>query len=213
MKDMKTKSLLLLLTLAFAALYGCSPAPKTNKCIAPLPAGTSVDNLTDCTIPVAFTTDEFDWMGGNLTLTVYNEDLYDAVEVSLMQVGDTLIYRQEPIVITSLKEDDRGILEVNGGLEEGGCWLVGYEGGTYRSMEWDDHSAYTELGKAQVALAEDFRIIDCGLNPEDPSDTISTGQKLYLENLPDGRKDFFSLNTRVTIENGMITEINRKWIP
>lgn len=213
MKDMKTKFLLSLLTLAVAVLYSCSPAPKSSKCIKPLPAGVSVENLTDCTIPVAFTTDEFDWMGGNLTLMVYNEDLYDVVDVHQMQVGDTLIYRQEPIVITKLEEDGHGTLEVNGGLEEGGCWLAPFEGGTYRGMEWDEHSAYSELGKAQVALAEDFRIIDCGMNPEDPSDTITTGQKLYLENLPDGRKDFYQLNTRVTIENGMITEINRKWIP
>ena len=69
-------------------------------------------------------------------------------------------------------------------------------------------------GKTMVEdIADDYKLIDCGEFPIDPADTIRTGQKLYLENLKDSRRVFFSLNTLVTIENGMITEINRKWIP
>ena len=151
-------------------------------------------------------------MGGNLTMTVYNQDLYDAVEVSQMQVGDTLIYEGKPMIINSIAEEHGGI-DINGGLDEGGCCLAGYEGGTYVARNWDDHATYTKLGKAEVAMADDFILIDCGEFPDDPNDTIRTGQKLYIENLKDGRKDFFQLNTRVTIENGMITEIKRHWIP
>lgn len=204
-----------LLSLAIAALVcGCTGNTQKagHKLIAPLPAGIAVDNLQDCTIPAAFTPDDFNWMGGNLTITVYNQDLYDAVEISQMQVGDTIIYNGEPIVINNIAEEQGGI-DINGGLDEGGCCLAGNEGGTYVARNWDDHATYTELGKAEVALADNFVIIDCGDFPEEPSDTIRTGQKLYIENLKDYKKDFFQLNTRVTIENGMITEINRRWIP
>ena len=91
---------------------------------------------------------------------------------------------------------------------------MGYEGGTYIARTWDDHAIYSELGKAEVALEGDFVIIDCGTEPTDPVDTIRSGQKLYLENLEGSRTDFFYLNTRVTMdEYGMITEINRHWIP
>lgn len=180
--------------------------------IAPLPSGLDVENLHDCTVAAAFTPDDFNWMGGNLTMTVYNQDLYDAVEVSQMQVGDTLIYEGKPMVINMIAEEHGGI-DINGGLDEGGCCLAGNEGGTYVARNWDDHATYTKLGKAEVALAENFMIIDCGDFPEDPLDTIRTEQKLYIEKLKDYKKDFFQLNTRVTIENGMITEINRKWIP
>ncbi len=145
-------------------------------------------------------------------MTVYNKDLYDAVEISQMQVGDTLIYNGETMVIETIEEVHGG-LAINGDIDNGGCCLVGYEGGTYVASNWDDHATYTELGKAEIALADDFVIIDCGEFPTDPADTIRTGQKLYLENLKDSRRVFFSLNTLVTIENGMITEINRKWIP
>lgn len=195
-------------------ICSCSHDKQTvgHNLITPLPAGIAVDNLQDCTIPVAFTLDDFNWMGGNLTMTVYNQDLYDVVDISQMQVGDTLIYEGVPMVINTVNKDHGGI-DINGGLDEGGCCLVGNEGGTYIARTWDDHSTYTELGKAEIALASDFVIIDCGMDPNDPIDTIRVDQKHYLENLKDGKKDFFKLNTRVTIENGLITEINRRWIP
>ena len=71
-----------ILFIAIAAIIcGCSHNKHTteHKLIAPLPTGIAVDNLKDCTIPAAFTPDNFNWMGGNLTMTVYNQDLYDAV--------------------------------------------------------------------------------------------------------------------------------------
>ncbi len=180
--------------------------------IAPLPSGLDVDNLQDCTVPVVFRPDDFNWMGGNLTMTVYSQDFYDAVEISQMQIGDTIIYDGKPMVINMFTVGQGGI-EINGGLEENGCCLAENEGGAYVARNWDDHATYTELGKAEVALAEDFMIIDCGEFPEDPSDTIRSDQKLYIEKMKESRPDFFTLNTRVTIENGKITEINRRWIP
>lgn len=183
-----------------------------HKLIAPLPSGLDIQDLEDCTVPAAFTSDDFRWMGGNLRMTVYSKDLYDAVEISRMQVGDTLVYTGEPMVIESIEELHGGIA-INGDIDNGGCCLAGYEGGTYVARNWDDHATYTKLGTAEVAMADDFVIIDCGEFPTDPADTIRTGQKLYLESLKDSRREFFSLNTLVTIENGMITEINRRWIP
>lgn len=182
------------------------------RVIAPLASGLDTDNLQDCTVPAAFTSDDFRWMGGNLKMTAYSMDLYDAVEISQMQVGDTLLYTGTPMVVESIVEEHGG-LDINGGLDNNGCCLAGYEGGTYVAHNWDDHATYTRIGTAEVALAEDFIIIDCGEFPTDPADTIRTGQKLYLENLKGSRREFFQLNTKVTIENGMIKEINRRWIP
>ena len=208
MKAIKTLILLAISSL----LCGCGSKKIEHKQIMPLPAGITVDNLKDCTIPAAFTPDEFNWMGGNLSMTVYNKDLYDAVDISQMKVGDTIIYSGEPMVINKF-EEVRGSIDINGGIDEGGCCLAPNEGGTYVARNCDDHATYTKLGKAEVALADDFVIIDCGMDPRDPIDTIRTDQKLYIEKLKPGRTDFHSLNTLVTIENGIIKEINRRWIP
>lgn len=211
---MKYMSITNLVTAIIATILfcGCGSQKTKHKRITPLPAGITVEHLQDCTIPVAFTPDDFHWMGGNLSLTVYNQDLYDVVDISQMQVGDTIIYAGEPMVINRFEERNGGI-DINGGLDEGGCCLAPNEGGTYVARDWDDHATYTKLGKTEVALAEDFIIIDCGEFPEDPNDTIRHDQKRYLENLKSGRDDFFPQNTRVTIENGMVTEIQRRWIP
>lgn len=183
-----------------------------HKTIRPLPPGVAVDDLQDCTVPASFTPEDFHWMGGNLRLKVYCKDLYDAVDISRLSAGDTLVYDSQNMVVSSI-DSSHGVIDINGGLDEGGCCLVGYEGGTYIARNWDDHATYTYLGTAEIALAQDFIIVDCGEFPTDPSDTIRTGQKLYIENLTGGRDDFFQLNTLVTVENGMISRIERRWIP
>ena len=200
------------ITLLLASLV-CSCGPKTApKLVSPLPSGLEIDALTDCAVPARFTSDDFRWMGGNLTMKVFSEDLYDAVEVLRMTPGDTLVFGGEKMVVETV-EDSGGFLSINGGLEEGGAWLQAGDGGTYRACQWDDHSLYSELGTAQLSLSEDFMIVDCGENPEDPSDTLTTGQKLYLETLEGWRREFSPLNTKVVIEDGIITSIIRRWIP
>lgn len=184
--------------------------------VRPLPPGIDVNNLQDCTVPAAFTCDDFRWMGGNLRMKVYNMDLYDAVEVSQLQAGDTVLYASQPIVVQTItREGD--VVEINGGLgnEEPGCWLRAYEGGTYVGQEFDDHASYTMLGTAELALAQDFVIVDWTYGPEMSLDTVRVTdmQKLYLETLPDFKRFFSPLDTRVTVTDGMITEISRHWIP
>ena len=198
--------------LLFAAIvFSCGPKT-APKLLSPLPSGLEIDALTDCTVPAKFTSDDFRWMGGNLTMKVFSEDLYDAVEVLRMVPGDTLVFGGEKIIVETVEDKD-GFVTVNGGLEEGGAWLQAWEGGTYRACQWDDHSLYTELGTVELPLSEDFMIVDCGENPEDPSDTLTTGQKLYLETLESWRREFYPLNTKVVVEDGIITAIIRRWIP
>ena len=201
------------LALVACLLSACSNGETTHKYVAPCQAGFDVDNLNDCTVPARFSANDFNWMGGNLTMTVFSEDIYDAVEVTQLMAGDTLLYDGERIVVDSIAEESGSIITINGGLEQGGAWLQAYEGGTYRGIQFDDHSMYTEQGKVQVALAQDFVLVDCGDNPTDPDDTIRSNQKLYLENVKEYKKDFNELNTRVQIEGGQITMIHRRWIP
>ncbi len=185
---------------------------RPRSCSPPLPSGLEIDALTDCTVPAKFTSNDFRWMGGNLTMKVFSEDLYDAVEVLQLAPGDTLIYDGEKIVVETVENKD-GFLTINGGLEKGGAWLQAWEGGTYRACQWDDHSLYSELGTVQLPLSDAFMIVVCGEIPEVPSDTLTTGQKLYLETLESWRREFYPLNTKVVVVDGIITAIIRRWIP
>lgn len=180
--------------------------------VRPLPPDQNLYSLSDADVAAQFTNEDFNWMGGNLKMDVYSEQLYDAVDVSKMQLGDTIMYTGDTIIIKQ-KEDSKGQIVINGGIENGGVNLWPYEGGTYRAVQFDDHSVYVKLGHVELPLNDDFTIIDCHENPQDPYDTIKTDQKLYLETLKGSRKDFSYLNTRVRIEKGLIVNITRIWIP
>lgn len=185
---------------------------KVSHCIAPLSSGIDVNNLQDCTVAASFSADDFRWMGGNLCVNIYTEDLYDAVEVANLQPGDTIVYQSEPLIVSAKKELNNGI-EINGGVENGGCLLESEDGGTYSARLMDDHSVYTLLGKKEIPLSDSFMLIDCGEQPDDPVDTIRTNQKRYIENLPAHRQNFMPVNTKIVIENGVIKSIARRWIP
>lgn len=196
-------------------LAGCAGSNKTSSVqrVAPLPSGISIDSLADCTVAAGFNTADFNWRGGNLSMTVYSDYRYDAADVARLQVGDTLVYEgDKPLPVDSIERRDSFVI-INGGIETGGAELTASDGGTYRATTFDDHSVYRELGKRTVLLADDFVIIDCGDNPTDPNDTIRSDQKLYLDRLKDYKREFSPLNTRVRIENGKIKEIHRHWIP
>ena len=209
-----------ILTLAAAAimLAGCNNNTDNttgnttdNRCVRPLPAGITADSLTDCTVPAQFTLADFDWTAQTLTMTVYSEDLYDAVDISQLKAGDTIIYQGRNIVVAKIDDKD-GFKTINDGIENDGADLQAGDGGTYRAIQLDDHSVYTTLGKATVPVASDLVVIDCGIEPTDPVDTIRTDARGYLQKL--GQRDNFNeLNTQVLIQGGKVTQITRRWIP
>ena len=180
--------------------------------VKPLPAGIDLANLKDATVPAAFTTADFNWAEGKLTLTVYAEDLYDTVQLNQVKEGDTVQYGENAVVVKTIKNGNGGIV-VNNGYEEGGAEYAAAEGGTYRAVTDDDHSLYTELGKVTLPLAKNFTIVDCGENPTDKSTTISADQKKYLDGVQEYKREFSCLNTKVEVQNGEITKITRVWIP
>jgi len=196
---------------AAVIIAACGGNRTTCQKITPLPAGYSLENIGDCTFPAAFSADDFNWRGSNLTLTVYGEAFYDAARITGMKKGDTLVFDSRDIIVDSIVRDGN-YMTVNGGEEEGGASLQAAEGGVWRGTTFDDHSIYAEMGEVELILDDDFRIIDCGTEPTDPVDTI-TFVKPHIDALESSRRDFSPLDTRVRTENGYIKEIARRWIP
>lgn len=181
--------------------------------IAPLESGLHINALKDCTVAANFGIQDFNWQKRTLTFSVYSEDLYDAVAVSQMALGDTLVYDGKPMTVKKIQKDKNGV-SINGEIDEGGAWLTPNGGGTYRATIWDDHSIYTLVGKTTLPLADDFTLIDCSDEPTAPSDTIRSGQQEHLSQIAkQGRDNFYAINTRIKIVQGKVTEIRRFWIP
>jgi len=200
--------------LLFAAcfLMSCGSEP-VFRYVTPLAAGYSVDSMYNVFVPARFASSDFDWKDGKLTMEAFSEDIYDMVDVTQLSFGDTILYMGDKIVVDSLCRDG-DCLEINGGLgDNNGAWLEPYEGGTWRAIQFDDHSVYTSVGKVSLPLSQSFTIVDCGEQFTDPSDTISIDQQRYIETLAGGKSQFTELNTKVLVEDGRITAIVRRWIP
>ena len=202
-----------LIALCVFALVGCTvkDTKQEHAFIKPIPSNINLSAIKDATIPAVFSISDFNWSEKSLSMTIYSIDLYDSTEISKLQLGDTILFRNDKIIVDKIENGK--YLTINGGIEYGGVELAAYEGGTYRVQLMDDHPQYTKEGKVQLPLSDSFTIIDCGDNPEDPYDTIRTNHRQRLENMKEYKHDFIELNTRVKIENGKITNITRNWIP
>lgn len=203
------------------ALTGCSqkltnqvgkPLVSSYQVVKPLPSVYPIEKLKNVTVAASFSAKDFSWKEGLLSMEVYTEDLYDAALISKLKAGDTLVYLGQPIVVRTVNVKD-GFVTVNGGIEEGGADLMSNNGGTYRGTQLDDHSTYTKLGKVTLPLRKDFLLIDCGVNPDDPYDTIKVAQETYLKKVKEYKRYFSPLNTKVLIKQGSIVSIIRRWIP
>lgn len=165
----------------------------------------------NATLPALFSFTDFNWKDSTLSMTAYSIDTYKASEIDNLQKGDTILFRNDTIITDKI---ERGkYISINGGIEFGGVDLTAHEEGTYRVLLMDNHPQYSELGKVKLPLSPTLTIIDCGDNPKDPSDTIRTNHRQWLANVKEYKRDFSELNTRVKIENGIITTITRFWIP
>ncbi len=210
-RTMKRTYAIAAFTVSMCLFGSCRTAPN-HVTISPVEAMTSVDNLSDGVYPVSFSSDDFEWDNGKLRFVVYQEDFYDSVQVTRMKAGDTLVYQGEKIVVDKIDARDN-FLTVNNGLEEGGAYMQKITDGRYRGMQLDDHSTYTKIGNATMPLADGFTLVDCGENPTDEPDSVSTGQREYLAAIKDYKHNFTCLETRITVSNGKVTKIERKWIP
>lgn len=207
------KSIILTAFCIIALVVGCA-THETHKCVVPQPANITLNAIDDCTMPAWFAVSDFNWRGSNLTCTIYSVDVYDAVAVREMKVGDTIALDTRRIAISEIQEDEGG-LWITGTDLKGvgfGAYLAAQEGGTYRFVGDDDYPSFTELGKVTIPLADDFVIVDCGLEPLDSSDTIKTEQKKYLESLPEYRQIFTEYDTKIVVAEGKVVKIERIWI-
>ena len=206
------KKIFMYLMVAMAFCSCSQPKAEQHVCVTPIPASSELSAIKDATVPADFIFDDFDWDNHTLTLTVYSEDFYRADDLNKMVAGDTLIFNGYTIIVDTV-EVSNGFMTVNHGIEEGGADLMDCQNGTYVGKLMDDHSTYTQLGQVTLPLAENFTISDCGENPEDPQTVVSENQRTFLEGLKEYKRQFSVLETRVQIEDGVITNITRHWIP
>ena len=146
--------------------------------------------------------------GGQLVidLTVYTYDLYDAVDISMLAAGDTLVVKGEDIPVTAVAEENGGVT-VNGGLENGGVDLISAGGGAYRVQLENDARDLYEVGTVTLPVGQDCVLTD-DADPEDTGRTLYAGALRGL-----GDEVFSPQATTVETVGGTVTAIHRDYMP
>ena len=185
-------------------------AKQETKRIEPLPESLDVDALTDANVAVSFHAEDISEKDGKteLTLTAYDYDVYDMVDVSQLAVGDTIVVDGRDMEVAS-REDKDGRVVINGGTEQGGVDLTTDDDGVYYAVGLDDAKSYHELGKITVPVAEGFLLTD-NADPEHPDETYTAED---LEELAAAEPGFTANNTLATIEHGELTVMARSYTP
>ena len=103
----------------FTACGAEEPAVEGAK-IAPLPAIIDMNAPDNCTLAVSF--EEGDtYMDDNgrmqMDVTVYAYDVYDMVDIANLKEGDTIVIRDEEVLVESMETLKSGLLFINGGME------------------------------------------------------------------------------------------------
>ena len=161
-----------------------------------------------------------DVLEGGLVLNLYGRDRYTVEEVQALQVGDKIFANNEEITIETLT-DEEGDLLINGGfgyVSGATLWLM--PDNWYYSAQYDGNVSATLRGQAMYLLADQVTLShfvwDEEGNPaEDPCVVTLTPEELaiYLQELEDSGFYFSFINTYVTLENQVITEIDVLWTP
>lgn len=155
------------------------------------------------------------------TTQLYSYDQYDMVAVNTLTVGDTISTHTddetdetEQIKIESIEVTDSGLVTINGGVEEGGLYLLP-EDTVYRTLTLDDYPAYYPVGETlSLAFAKDVVLRDSSADPHAEAQVTTGDAAVAAAIAADATGAGFSCaNTTITVEGGLIVEIDRIWVP
>lgn len=183
------------------------------KTVSPLSSGIDMEHLDNCMVAVSFDKGDAyvdDTGAMQLKVTVYTYDVYDIVDISMLQVGDQITICQQDVKVTTLERDDAGAVIINGGTENGGYELVSGDEGVFYVSGLDDMKQYYALGEATIPVSADFEFEDLS-DPEKGTSLYYAGD--FLTDDAGIEYNFVPNNTTITIENGYVTRMQRVYNP
>ena len=213
----KTLAIILTLILSLGLFAGCKTAPENEenigKVISPLPESLDINNLNDCTVAISLEKgDAYVDDNGKMVmkLKAFTYELYDMVDIATLVVNDTIIRRNEEVKITELLRLDTGLVRINGGEEKGGFDLASDDSTVYYEIGMSDVKNYYELGEFTLPVSDEFEYVDeSDLDSEIkiyyPGDFLTDDAGIIYNFTPN--------NTKIVIENGVITKMVKVYTP
>lgn len=229
MKTLK-KVLVVLLSLLVlsAALFGCNAKDEpptepsdTNDTadtrILPIPSSFDPTNLEDCSFPVSFTNDDIELNDEGsfvLHMTVWEQELFDAVSITGLKEGDVIVVRGDDVSVATVEQAD-GVVHINGGLENGGITMAPAEsGGTFyeSGSELTEYDVlYTSVAQMALPVNGDEFVYRDSSDLEKGEVTYVAGDLLTMKDSVDF--GCTAMNGTAHIVNNQVVEIIRVYMP
>ena len=160
--------------------------------------------------------------GGNLTANVFSYDLYKKEDIENLAAGDKITFHEEgaeqnqltTVEVNSIEKNDQyGLVSINGGMEEsGGLDLKPEDDDTYRTMTFDDYPVYYEMGEKTLPLAEDVVLKDSSADPQ--AEVVeTTGASAVAAAINADPDNWTAYNTTLVVQGGKVQEVRRIWVP
>lgn len=223
MKTLK-KVLVVLLSLLVlsAALFGCGakdepPTEPSDTRILPIPSSFDPTNLEDGSFPVSFTNDDIELNDEGsfvLHMTVWEQELFDAVSITGLKEGDVIVVRGDDVSVAAVEQAD-GVVHINGGLENGGITMAPSEsGGTFyeSGSELTEYDAmYTSVAQVVLPVNGDEFVYRDSSDLEKGEVTYLAGDLLTMKDSVDF--GCTAMNGTAHIVNNQVVEIIRVHMP
>lgn len=169
---------------------------------------------SDCTVRIGFALSDVTAEGINAT--VYQDMIYDAVEVSTLAEGSVIDYMGQLVKVQTVAEGDDGCVLLNGGQDNGGVTLVPYEGGTYYAAEGEEIARYGAFQMLlpfapEVTYTHWFETAD-GIAMEDTVQIVPAAEMQSVL-AAEGRDVFLPNGVSAELTNGQIEVLHLEYSP
>lgn len=230
----KTLSIILALVLSLCLFAGCNTPAENNiaennaenntveendveeintKVINPLPETLDINALDNCTVAVslekgnAYVDDEGKMM---MDVKVYSYELYDMVDIASLAENDVIVRRNEEVTVESVERLETGLININGGEENGGFSLISNDSTVYYEIGMSDAKAYYELGEVTLPVSEEFIYTDAS-NLDAEAAEYYAGD--FLVEDAGIEYNFYPGNTSIVIEDGYVVAMEKVYTP
>ncbi|MGN0707924.1 MAG: lipoprotein [Faecalibacterium sp.] len=186
--------------------------------VLPLPSYEMSDPMQDGIYSVSFENADLEDTEGGFVLKArfYAYDLFDMVDVASLKAGDTMLYHgdngEELTLTVETLDSVNGMVSINGGMEsENGLDLI-EEDTCYRTLFWDDYPIYYDKGEMWLTLADDAVLTDSSEDVQ-AEPVVTSGAEAIFRAVQASDGYWVCTNTTIRVENGVIVEIGRRWVP
>lgn len=190
-------------------------AEEQTKIVYPFPTIIDQDDLKNRTLAVsvengAILSDETDLEKWKMNVTVYEQELYDMADISVLKAGDSIEINGELVTVTSVEINELGTVILNRGLDLGGYELLTDENGAYYSIGYSDVKNYKMIGEIEFPLSSEFIYkdesdLDAGVREYTISELMENAETVSYEGTP--------YNTTIVLEDGIVTSMTKIYTP